>query len=743
MVAFGLTIFTGAFLLFLVQPLIARFILPWFGGGPAVWTTCMLFFQVLLLGGYAYAHVSIRRLRPHGQVLLHLALLAAALILLPITPGEHWKPADGARPLGHILWLLTVCLGLPYLVLSATGPLMQAWFSRTHPGVAPFRLYALSNVGSLLALLGYPVFVEPNFSRHAQAVGWSCGLGVFAFLAGWCGLIVWRYARRSACSGLGNASAESEEEVEAQPELERKPKADRLAESSKVWWLWFALPACASVLLLAVTNKICQDIAVIPFLWVLPLSLYLLSFIVSFDNPRWYRRRFWLPALAAAWSVLLWMTLGESVPVPDSPLLRPVQWLLGKAGDVTLFQTIALYLAVLFVCCMVCHGEVYRLRPAAERLTGYYLMIAGGGAFGGVFVAVLAPFLFRGYFELQTGFFALAVLVLAVLFVDPGTRFHRGRPAWVWAVGLLAALGFGGGLYVDATADTQNVVEMTRNFYGVLKVEEYYPNDPEADEVRLIHGGTTHGLQLVAPDKRRWPTSYYTSRSGIGRAMIHFPRQTNRRVGVVGLGAGTLAVWGRAGDYFRIYEINEEVERLARTRFSFLADSPARIDVVQGDARLSLEREPGQAFDVLALDAFSSDAIPVHLLTREAFEIYRRHLRPDGVLAVHVSNRCLNLEPIVLRAADHFHWRTSIVHDNKSDWEWDEDDELDEERIHAYASDWILLTSNEAFLNAPEIAEAARPPGEWSPRITMWTDEESNLFRILDLSDDAWLKWLR
>src|ERR1041384_3130475 len=275
MFAFGLTIFTGAFLLFLVQPLIAKFILPWFGGSPAVWTTCMLFFQVLLLGGYAYAHFSKSRLTPRRQVLLHLALLAAALALLPITPGEHWKPADGSLPTWRILRLLLSCLGLPYLVLSATGPLFQAWFSEAHPGVSPYRLYALSNIGSLLALVSYPFVVEPNLTRHTQAVVWSTGLAVFAALAMWCGLVVWRRA--------GNVEA-LKRDITATTPPEPASTLQRFNTSASMRWLWFALPACASVLLLAVTNKLCQDIAVIPFLWVLPLSLYLLTFIISFDR---------------------------------------------------------------------------------------------------------------------------------------------------------------------------------------------------------------------------------------------------------------------------------------------------------------------------------------------------------------------------------------------------------------------------------------------------------------------------
>ncbi len=725
MLPFGLAIFTGAFLLFLVQLVMARFILPWFGGGPAVWTTCMLFFQVLLLGGYAYAHLSIRKLAARPQVCLHLLLLAGALLCLPITPGDHWKPLDGNSPAARILLLLFACLGLPYLVLSATGPLLQAWFSRACPGVPPFRLYALSNAGSLLALAAYPVLIEPNLARRAQAGWWSIGLGVFAALAAWCGAIVWNRAGVNSKDGSSRRQ-ETPTSLKESPEAPHVGCCESNVESNSRRWWWFALPACSSVLLLAVTNKICQDIAVIPFLWVLPLGLYLLSFIVSFDNERWYWRPLWLPAFVLALAAVLWLMLGNSLPAPTQHWLRPVAWLLQKGEACPRSTEIVIHLMALFVCCMVCHGEVYRLRPAAERLTGYYLMISAGGAFGGVFVAVLAPLIFKNYFELHAGLFAVALLIAALLFVDVRSRLHRGRPRWAWALILILLTGLGWGFYRDAHASLLNAVEISRNFYGVLKVVDSGADDPEYRHFTLEHGDTTHGLQFIAADKRRLPTSYYTSNSGVGRTLRFFPRQSNRTVGLVGLGAGTLAAYGKAGDYFRIYEINPAVRRLAETRFSFLADSAAKIDIIPGDARLSLEREPVQRFDILALDAFSSDAIPVHLLTCEAFQVYLRHLKPDGVIAVHISNRYLRLEPVVMRLADHLGLKAALIEDDGL-----EGSDIDAESGCVYESDWVLLSNNKEFLNLPGIAEATGARGNYSPRIGLWTDEESNLFRIL------------
>ena len=711
MLAFGLTIFTGAFLLFLIQPLIAKFILPWFGGSPAVWTTCMLFFQVTLLGGYAYAHLIIQKLKPRQQVIVHLTLLGLALLVLPITPGDHWKPADGSQPTLRILVLLSACIGLPYLALSATGPLMQAWFSATHPGVSPYRLYALSNAGSLLALVSYPFVVEPELTRRTQALGWSLGLGVFALLAARCGAMVWRIQAPGASPFQSNVSA-------AAIEIVPSPRGQS--------WLWLALPAAASVLLLAVTNKLCQDIAVIPFLWVLPLSLYLLSFIICFDSPRWYVRKFWIPLLVISLAAVLVVMLGRSTIAPSEPWLRPVAWLLNKADSLPAFSEIGLHLATLFVACMVCHGEVYRLRPAAQKLTGYYLMISVGGAAGGLFVALVSPFIFKHYFELHTGLFLAGALTALALLRDAETRPRGRRAITAWALSVLAVAGFGWGLIHDARYEVRSVIEISRNFYGVLKVTESNANDEENDKLLLTHGGTTHGLQFVARHKRRIPSSYYASTSGVGRMMQYFPRKTNRRIGVVGLGTGSMAVWANTNDTLRIYEIDDNVLRVARSQFTYLADCPAKVEIVLGDARLSMEREADQNLDLLVLDAFSSDAIPVHLLTREAFEIYRRHLRPDGAIAVHISNRYLKLEPVVLNIGAHFGFGHAIIYDDR-----DVGRDVDEEATGAYTSDWILLSNNQAFLDLDEISSAARFPSPTLPRIRLWTDEESNLFRIL------------
>ena len=747
MPAYALTIFIGAFLLFQVQPLIGKYILPWFGGGPGVWTTCMLFFQALLLGGYTYAHFTSHGLKPRTQAIAHVVLLGAALALLPITPADTWKPHGDGNPTLQILALLTASLGLPYFVLAATSPLLQQWFSRAHPGASPYRLYALSNAGSLLALGSYPFFFEPHFTRQAQARLWGCGLAVFVVCCGYCAVKLWKAPPAEDSDPFGGNSAGSEA---APPPVLQKI-------------LWLLLPACASVLLLATTNKLCLDVAVIPFLWVLPLALYLLSFIICFDNPRWYARLPFTLALVAA--------LGGSC------------WALFKGSDASLYVQVGIYSGGLFICCMVCHGELYRLRPAPRHLTAFYLTIAAGGALGGLFVAVAAPKIFTDYYEMHLGLllcgllfiiacahdrqpvsikqwrwlsYALtllvfgwldwslawlgkhypgipkicftglrvgmwAFLVLLVAFWLLRKRFgsfqHWRVLTCVWlSVGLLA---LGTALWIQARESDGHRVFRARNFYGTLTVCEYRRDEPEAHYLLLQHGRITHGLQFVDPPQANWPTTYYGEASGVGLAVRALPAGS-RRIGLVGLGTGTLTTYGQAGDYLRIYEINPEVQRVATSRFSYLCHCPAKVEVVLGDARLSMEREPPQHFDLLALDAFSSDAIPVHLLTKEAFQIYERHMKTNGIIAVHISNHCLDLQPVVVNLARQFNYRLAVIDYDETDEAW-----------WLYSSTWILLTRNEAILNSPAIREAAATVETNRVKVPLWTDDFASLFQIL------------
>ena len=697
MPAYALTIFIGAFLLFQVQPLLGKYILPWFGGGPGVWTSCLLFFQSVLLAGYAYAYGLTSWLRPKSQVLIHVVLLGTALALLPITPAESWKPLGDNNPILRILCLLIATVGLPYFMLSSTGPLMQQWFSRTHPGVSPYRLYALSNTGSLLALVSYPFWFETHLTRRSQVLAWGWGLVAYALSSGWCGWKAWKAGTDPAASVLAAGAT-----FRLSPSLQRGNHASETLDprpSTLDAWLWLLWPACASILLLATTNKICQDIASVPFLWVLPLALYLLSFIICFDNPRWYK--------PIPFGFALLVSFGG------------VCWALFRGTHLSLKTQLAVYLGCLFICSMVCHGEVYRLRPHPRYLTRFYLMIAAGGALGGVFVALAAPMLFTSYSELHYGLFLCGLLFALARTREQSlvdlSHLKLFARAGLW-FGVIALAGV---LWVQGRRSDPDIAYASRNFYGALTIYEHHKDKPGDHHFLLQHGVITHGLQFADPEQAMWPTTYYGEESGLGlafRALAPGPR----RVGVVGLGVGTSAAYGRAGDSLRIYEINPEVSRLATSWFKYLSNCTGRVEIVQGDARLSLEREPPQGFDLLTLDAFSSDSIPVHLLTREAFALYERHMKTNGIIAVHISNHYLDLEPVVTGQARLFNYKLAVIDYDELEDDW-----------WLYSCTWMLLTRDERILNAPAIRWAATPPNTNSISTPLWTDDFVSLFPVL------------
>ncbi|HEV8336143.1 MAG TPA: fused MFS/spermidine synthase [Candidatus Polarisedimenticolia bacterium] len=681
---YAVTIFLSAFLLFQIQPLISKVILPWFGGGTSVWTTCLLFFQVALLGGYAYAHWSSSRLKPRSQAVLHLALLAAAILLMPILPGPGWKPPDPGRPTLRILTLLGATIGLPYFMLATTGPLLQRWRSLAMPGLSPYRLYALSNAGSLLALLTYPVAVEPLLSLRAQSLAWSAGFVLFCAACVLCAASIWKGAPSAPAAQETRRSAAA-----------RDAGAPRLA--AKILWLLLAVNG--SLMLLAVTNQMCQDIASVPFLWVVPLTLYLVSFIICFERDRWYSRKvFWTLEVVAA-GAMVWA------------LIR------GPAADV-LTQVSILSLG-LFAACMVSHGELVRLRPAPEYLTSFYLMIAAGGALGAVFVSLIAPAIFRSYLELNVGIWTTFVVALvAYLYSSSASAPKSGRArsiafvtAAVSGVVVLNAV-----LTLQALADLLAYNVALRNFYGVLRVQESDRGDPLRHRLSLFHGRVSHGWEFTDDSLRRAPTAYYGENSGVGLALRYFPHEKPLRVGVVGLGVGTVATYGQEGDTYRFYEINPDVGLLAESQFVYLRDSSARHEIVPGDARLSLERERPQGYDVLVLDAFNGDSVPIHLLTREAFGAYRRHLAKGGLIAANISNLHVDLRPVVWGVGEDFGYRPLMV-DSPGDWEG-----------RVSAATWVLLTHNQEFLNRKEVRQAAAAA---PPRRVLWTDSYSNLFTLL------------
>jgi len=676
------TIFLSAFLLFQVQPMVGKLVLPWFGGSAGVWTTCLLFFQTLLLLGYLYAHLVVRHLSHRNQVRLHGALLLLALLTLPLRLHPLFRPTGGSEPLGRLLGLLLVTVGLPYLVLSTTGPLVQAWVARQ--GRVPYRLFALSNLASMLALFTYPLLVEPFLPLKGQSWLWSAGFAAFAVL-------VFTLARR------GGAEAPAAPVALVTTE----------APGAALKLLWVAFAAVPSVLLMAVTTHLSTNVAPIPFLWVLPLGLYLLSFILCFDSNRWYWRSLFL-ALLPVLLLLMTLTLHPDFRYLDYPwavLGRAARWLVSVRGQVMLFST------GLFVACMVAHGELARRRPHPQFLTGFYLRLSLGGALGGIFVAWVAPRIFTTYLELPLGLAAAAALAAVALGWDEVAegRWHRTLAG---SMGLAAAMLGLLAFHLDRDAD-HSTVARGRNFYGTLSV---YDN-PERTWRILTHGTISHGGQFLDPTRADQPSTYYSLESGVGLAIASLP-DGPRKLGVVGLGAGTLASYGRPGDQLRFYEINALVEPFARRHFTYLNHGRATTEVVLGDARLSLEAEPPQGYDLLAIDAFSSDAIPVHLLTREAFALYFRHLKPGGVLAVHVSNRYLALQPVVRASVNALGKQARVV-----------DTESDQEEGN-YSSTWVLVTQEDAFFSRPAFMDnedVRHLPGA----SLSWRDDFSNLFRAL------------
>jgi len=665
---FAISILLGAFLLFQVQPLIAKLILPWFGGSAAVWTTCMLFFQVTLLSGYAYAHW-ISRSPAVVQTRVHPILLFLSLLSLPILPGSSWKPHGAEDPLLRILGLLSATVGLPYFLLSSTSPLLQAWYTRSQGGAMPWRFFALSNAGSMLGLLTYPVLVEPWLTNGQQAWMWSASYAAFVIV---CAIVAWR-------SG-GAPPPAAAESTSTTPRF-----SDRL--------IWIGLAACASALLLAVTNHLTQNVAAIPFLWVLPLSLYLLSFILCFDSDRWYRREIFVPLAA----VLL--------PVTAYIISTP-----GGNSDIRL--ALAYYSVVMFVLFMVCQGELARRRPGPAHLTSFYLMIAAGGAAGGLLIGLAAPYVFNALYD-----FPLVLVMTAFIFLY---LLIRDRPRTVAiAACLMLAAGMSVELAVSVKSNIAGSRVLARNFYGALRVHDDADIDGPMGAFRvLMHGTIDHGEQFLSRAMQPFRTTYYSTGSGVGLAVRAAQHDGPAHIGVIGLGSGTLAAYGRPQDHVTIYEINPLVEKIATTEFRFLPDCPAPHEVVLGDARLSLEGEQPEGFDVLAVDAFSGDSIPVHLLTREAFALYWRHLKPDGILAVHVTNRNLALAPVVALAAAESGKRAMLV-TNDADYD---------RRI--FYSQWVVVTSRPGFFENREVREVSEPI-TIPAGLPMWRDDYSNLFKIL------------
>jgi hypothetical protein len=744
----GGLVFLAAFLLFAVEPMAAKQLLPVLGGSSAVWVTCLVFFQGMLLAGYLYAWWMVR----WGRVWVQLGLLVAAVVVLGVmsvwvwAQSHHmfiWEGSSVAseHPVRTIFGVLGMTIGLPFLVLGSTSPMLQVWLARLEGGGVPYRLFALSNVGSLLALVLYPTLVEPRLRLVEQWGIWVGGFCLYAVGCEWLALRV-----KAAGSGLAETHvsdarpfdklragygapdvvADGEKAIRA---FARMPTHDGetvmngapnsvpeqntgvlhsvqddnqsgRGSSAARRWMWFLLPMAAAMQLCAVTSHLSQDVAAIPMLWVLPLGVYLVTFILAFEVPGLYRR--WVVVRMLA---VMLASLGYALSKVDTTL--PI-------GMAVMF-----YLVEVFVACWFCHAEAYRLRPeGADESSVFYLLVAAGGVAGTFLIAIASPLVFRSNYDLAISFLVTAVLAAVVTWSDGWAQ----RLLWVTGSGLLLALGI-----LLRVEFGHHTLLRARNFYGSLRVTEAeIDTGGEAGSggdlsvntgpVRtLMNGRIRHGTQRM--EQRRVPTTYYGRDSGVGLALRNCCEGRAKSVGVVGLGVGTLAAYGEVGDRMRFYEVNPLVEPVARNLFTYLRDSPAAITVVDGDGRASLEREPVQGFDVLVVDAFSGDAIPLHLLTREAMEVYRRQLAPGGVVAFHVSNSYLDLAPEIGRLADSVGMQARLVESGAVPAEGE------------YRADWVLV-SGDAFFAKPEV-RAVSTVVSGQDGLRVWTDDYSSLLPVM------------
>jgi hypothetical protein len=667
---YAATIFLSSFLLFLVEPIAAKQLLPILGGSSAVWLTCLVFFQITLLLGYLYAHWVAQRAGSAGRA--HLAVIAAALVTLSL---PHFIPANAGRPVLTIFLALTRSIGLPFLLLASTSPLLQVWLARSESSAVPYRLFALSNVGSLLALFLYPILIEPNFTLHHQQILWTGAFVVYAILVA----IITLRTRTAAAE---NAAPEASEVIPGRRKL-----------------LWFLLPMAAAMQLAAITGHLTANIAAIPLLWMLPLGVYLLSFILAFEYPALYKR-----ATIARLLVVLLASLGYALSKTETSLPIAVG--------------ILFFLAECFIACLFCHAEVFALRPKHPRQTTvFYLLIAAGGAAGTFFIGIASPLLFSANYDLALAFFFTAAVAIPALWSEGAIQ----RILWSTAAAgllLLAVM-----LHV---AYARDAIFLGRNFYGALRVKQttHAPTSDgqmsqQAAPTRMLLNGTIqHGNQIFSPTLSHTPTTYYGTNSGIGLALTLCCQGRPRNIGVIGLGAGTLAAYGQRGDRIHFYELNPLVEPIARNLFTYLRDSPAETTITIGDARASLASEAPQKFDVLVIDAFSGDAIPLHLLTKQALALYQQHLVPGGILAFHISNQYIDLAPEVALLAGAAHLGALSIDSPANNAEG------------AYRASWVLVSSDVDFLGQRAVIENAIP----IPKvlgIRAWTDDYSSLLPLL------------
>ena len=743
-VLFSLAMFLSATLLFMVEPMFGKMALPLLGGTPSVWNTCMVFYQGALLAGYLYAHLVPKWLGARRQAVFHLGLFLLVLFTLPIGIFHGWTPPANVNPFAWLLLLLLMSMGLPFFVVSTTAPLLQKWFTYTGHASAqdPYFLYGASNLGSLIALVAYPTLIEPHLRLGNQSLAWVVGyIGLVALVA-LCGVMVWRASGKEDVTLSAEAAS-----LDGMNAL--IPGGTSLTISQRVWWVLLAF--APSSLLLGVTTYLSTDIASLPLLWILPLIIYLLTFVLVFARKPLVPHHvmvFLEPFLIIAMAIIFFM---------------------GLKG--TVWQNLPLHLLVLFGIAMVCHGELMQSRPAANHLTEFYLWISFGGVLGGIFNALLAPMLFSSVVEypliivvacmlrpslrdanqkshpvlwdilLPLALGLLLLLLFLVFQAMPGKlkpvtilvtaslagiicyRFRYRARRFALSVGVLVIAG----MWFFAQPD--RVLLRERNFFGVAKVTV----DPAGHYHTLRHGYTVHGIQSLDPARRREPLSYYYRNGPLGQVFASFSDSENRKeVAIIGLGTGTIACYGQAGQHFTFYEINPAIERIAEDPryFTFLRDCPAQVKVILGDARLSMNSAPDASYDMIILDAFSSDAIPIHLVTREAINLYLSKLRPDGILVFHISNNYLNLKPVLGNLARD----ARLVSLYRADLRGDP-------KIKKLASEWVVMARKSEDLGGLVCDQLWQTLNSQSGE-ALWTDDFSNMLSVFKWNSSNTDRWI-
>ena len=668
---FATTIFISAFALFLVQPIIAKQILPWFGGSATVWAICMVFFQMTLLIGYAYSDFVSHQLKPIHQVIVHVILLLVSLSFLPIVANSQWKPTGDEDPSWLIIKLLIFTIGLPYFLLSTTGPLIQSWVARTFTDSSVYRYFSLSNLASLLALICYPFLIESRAAIEGQAYMWSVAYAIFVLACIGSGIYFLRHVQNNITPSKEESSLTND--------------ATTSTIGFKNYFLWIAPSCMASWMLMAITNHITQNVASIPFLWLLPLTLYLLTFVLCFESDRWYR------------PIIVW-------PITAVLMGLCAYGLNNRSVGADIWVAIPLYAAALFFVCMVMHGELSSMRPSSQYLTRFYLMVSVGGAMGGFMISWMAPRVLAAYYELGIGL-ALVALLMTILIQWKSVK----------VIALSLSIFCGAYLYLQIEDDFNGARWIGRNFYGTLITADVTDGPAIEHKRLLIHGSIKHGEQYLDASRKKEATAYYGATSGVGLAIAN-THQHNQKVGVIGLGAGTLAVYGKKGDVYRLYELNPDVIEIANKEFSFLKDSDATITTVLGDARLSLEKEAIQQFDVLAVDAFTGDSIPVHLVTQQAMTLYWKHMKPQGIIAFHVTNQYLNLAPVLVNIAKQQGLHYALIKDVT-------------DNPSLRDTDWILIAKDPSVLEQTAIRKAT---GQITPipKLGIWSDDFNNLLEV-------------